>query len=117
MMLRRTTLKRKVGLKRSRFRRSKPRPNPAGSDPAHLRWIREQPCCCCGLRFPIEAHHSTVGRGLSQKTSDREAMPLCLFCHSDFHGALGHFAGWTKAMRKTWQLDMVSRYATGGVTV
>ncbi len=114
-MLRRTPLKRTKGLKRSRFKQKPHKPNPAGHDPAHLAWIRSQPCCMCGFDFRgmIDAHHSTVGRGLSRKTSDREAMPLCTWCHRDFHNARGGFDGWTKATRKVWQLSMVSRYRCG----
>lgn len=111
-MLRRTPLRRKVGLKRTQFKRKAARPNPAGSDPAHLAWTREQPCCVCLTYDRVEAHHSTVGRGLGQKTSDRETMPLCWKCHRvEFHGARGYFAGWTRTQRREWQRSMSALYA------
>lgn len=116
-MLRSAPLKRKTPLRRTKMKRSKRRPNPAGSDPAHLAWIRSQPCCWCGISTAIEAHHSTVGRGLSRKSGDREAMPLCWMHHAQFHCHTGPFAGWTKAQRRAFQNEMVSRYAPGENTV
>lgn len=45
-------------------------------DARYLAWIRRQPCVCCGARRYIEAAH--VGaRGLGQKCSDYETLPLC----------------------------------------
>lgn len=110
-------LQRKTPLRRTKFKRSRPKPNPAGSDPAHLAWIREQPCCVCGTTRDVQAHHSTVGRGLSRKTSDRETMPLCMVDHMRFHHGRGFFADWTKAMRTVWQKMQVSKYAPGEQTV
>ena len=59
-----------------------------GKDPAYLAWLHEQPCVLCAYRYPgpgptlsvqlsrTEAAHVGV-RGLSQKSSDRDAIPLC----------------------------------------
>lgn len=51
------------------------------ADPHYLAFIRQQPCLVsgCKARF-VEAAH-TGDRGLSQKASDRRAVPLCLFHH------------------------------------
>ncbi len=110
-------LRRKTPLKRSPFKRSRPKPNPAGHAPAHLAWIRQQPCCVCGGTFGVVPHHSTVGRGLSRKTSDRETMPLCVKHHREFHGASGYFGGWGKRDRRRWQNQMVALYAPEGQTI
>ena len=49
-------------------------------NPEHLRFVRSLPCCVCGARRNIEAHH-TGPRGLSQKSSDLSAIPLCALVH------------------------------------
>lgn len=117
-MLRRTPLKRKVGLKRTRFKRSRPKPNPAGSDKAHLAWVRAQPCVVCGTSHKVEAHHPRVGAGMSRKAPDRDAFPMCAHHHRvEFHGACGHFEGWTKAQRHEWQRGMSALYCNGENTV
>jgi Putative HNHc nuclease len=53
-------------------------------DPAHLAFIRSLPCAVCRRERTIEAAH--VGRrGLSQKSSDRETLPLCNLHHREQH--------------------------------
>lgn len=83
----------------------------AGEDPGHLALIRTLRCAigrdCYGN---IQAHHSTHGRGMSQKTHDHSVIPLCLKHHAEFHGATGRFKGWKKAERNGWQDAMVSVY-------
>jgi hypothetical protein len=49
-------------------------------DPDYLAFVRSLPCCVCGSRRSIEAHH-TGPRGLSQKSSDFSAIPLCAVIH------------------------------------
>lgn len=82
-------------------RRSKPRRGVV-KDPKYLDWIRTLPCVVCILpwkleksgvaysnvqKTPTEAAH--VGdRGLGQKCSDREAIPLCERHHRT--GPLAH---------------------------
>lgn len=45
-------------------------------DDGYLRWLRKLPCAVCGTSRYIEAAH--VGeRGLGQRCSDRQAIPLC----------------------------------------
>ena len=75
----------------------------AGDDAQYLKWCRRQPCAQCGATNDITAHHHTKGRGRGQRASDREAFPLCLTCHSNFHGASGAFKKMDKAGRRAWQ--------------
>lgn len=96
-----------VPLKRSAIKR-RPRKAKPGDDPAYLAWVRTLPCLigheCVGR---VEAHHSTASRGLGQKTTDRETMPLCAAHHNQFHNARGVFSGWTREGRRTWQRRML----------
>jgi hypothetical protein len=71
-------------------------------DPAYLKRVRNLPCCSCG-RQAFHAHHSTAGRGIGQKASDHESMPLCHPCHHDFHAGSGRFANWDRMKRREWQ--------------
>ena len=89
----------------------------AGEDPRHLAYLRERPCAIAeglGTRLecagPICAHHSTHGRGMSQKAHDHEAMPLCIKHHHDFHAGSGLFRGWTQDQRTRWQAKLVEEY-------
>jgi len=45
-------------------------------NPGYLRWIRNLPCSVCRTRRAVEAAH-TGPHGLSQKSSDLCAIPLC----------------------------------------
>jgi len=49
-------------------------------NPQYLRWVRSLPCAVCGTSRYIEAAH-TGPRGLSQKSSDTSAIPLCARHH------------------------------------
>lgn len=69
---------------------------------------REQPCAMCHRPPPSEAHHATFGRGLGQKADDSLCIPLCLWCHRDFHAAAGRFRSMDKAARRAWQEAHVS---------
>ncbi len=97
-------------LKRSRMKRSRPKPT---DHPAHLKWLRTLPCClghlyaCSGV---VESHHSTVNKGMSLRTSDLDAFPFCGKHHRAFHDHAGHFAGWSKDERKSWQISMSAKY-------
>jgi hypothetical protein len=76
----------------------------AGEDPTHLARIRAERCAVASACWGrIEAHHPTHGRGLSQRSHDHEAIPLCMRHHSDFHKARGYFFGWHKQARQDWQ--------------
>jgi len=67
-------------------KRREPRAN-RHDDPEYLNWIRTLPCLVCALFKRLqfgctEAAH--VGqRGLGQKCSDREAIPLCRLHHRE----------------------------------
>jgi len=55
------------------------------SDLAYLGLVRSLPCCICeafGMTqtSPTEAHHPICERHSSERTPDREAIPLCM-CH------------------------------------
>jgi hypothetical protein len=54
----------------------------------YLRWVASLPCAHCGRIGYSQAAHANEGKGLSMKTGDNTAMPLCaeslgrLGCHS-----------------------------------
>lgn len=59
-------------------------------DPNYLAYIRTLPCLICGIHRSESAH--TGPHGLSQKSCDYSAVPLCARCHrinSDSNHALG----------------------------
>ena len=49
-------------------------------NPGYLQWIRTLPCSVCRTTRAVEAAH-TGPHGLSQKSSDRSAIPLCARHH------------------------------------
>ena len=49
-------------------------------NPVYLRWIRTLPCSVCRTTRTVEAAH-TGPHGLSQKSSDLSAIPLCARHH------------------------------------
>ena len=49
-------------------------------NPGYLQWIRTLPCSVCRTTRAIEAAH-TGPHGLSQKSSDLCAIPLCVMHH------------------------------------
>jgi hypothetical protein len=67
--------------------------------PAHLAFIRSLPCCVSGRRHSIEAAH--VGsRGMGQKCSDFETIPLNALYHREQH-RIG-----LKRFAQTYDLDI-----------
>jgi len=66
-------------------------------DPNYLAAVRALPCCLCGLYGQTEAHHCKDRPaydeqglyermpGMGQKSSDRDAIPLCAEHHRMFH--------------------------------
>ncbi len=81
-------------------RRRKRRRGPARF-PEYLAWIRSLRCAVClragNAMFQIEAAHTKAlgARGLSQKTSDFSAIPLCFWHHRgnrDSYHELGEHA-------------------------
>ena len=92
-----------------------------GDDPERRAWIRQQQCLVCYANrltqtTPTECAH--VGeRGLGQKCSDRETVPLCVIHHrigKDAHHKIGrsfwkyHFGQQGEA--KTWINYFNNRY-------
>lgn len=73
------------------------KPGKVKPDPAYLARVRELPCVSCYKPGPSEAHHCRdlpdyEKRGIyerlpgaAQKSSDRDAIPLCPDCHRMFH--------------------------------
>jgi hypothetical protein len=49
-------------------------------NPGYLRWIRTLPCSVCRTTRAVEAAH-TGPHGLSQKSADLSAIPLCARHH------------------------------------
>lgn len=49
---------------------------PPVKDAGYLRYVRNLFCLVCGASYAIESAH-TGGRGLGQRSSDRNAIPLC----------------------------------------
>jgi hypothetical protein len=72
------------------------------SESGYLAKVRALPCLVCGKR-PSEAHHHTGRRGMGQKSSDSDAMPLCHECHMAFHNGAGRFKDETKKQRREFQ--------------
>lgn len=58
----------------------------------YLDFVREHPCCACGIIPMNEAHHYGP-RGMGEKASDLYAVPLCTKHHREFHdkGSIGEF--------------------------
>ena len=98
MISRRVPLRRRVCLRRCspprrrspvRQKRSEPRRGPDRS-PDYLAWIRTLDCVVCsrarGGSTVIEAAHTNVlgPKGMSQKTSDFSAIPLCSAHHRHY---------------------------------
>ena len=65
-------------------------------DAEYLEHIRTMPCICCGVQHRSEAHHLKDNRlgGISQKSPDWTALPLCHQCHL----GIAHGSGWKNAM-------------------
>lgn len=82
------------------------RPQPERS-PAYLRWIRSLKCVICEMYgyeqlSPTEAAHVGV-RGLRQKCSDRETLPMCGELHHRLGKASHHVLG--KLFFIFWGID------------
>lgn len=72
--------------------------------PAHLAFIRSLPCCVSGRRHGVEAAH--VGRrGMGQKCSDFETIPLNSLYHREQH-RIG-----LKRFARTYELDIAALLA------
>ena len=65
-------------------------------DPDYLEFVRDKPCIICGIQHRSEAHHLKDNRlgGISQKSPDWTALPLCHHCHM----AVAHGTGFKEAL-------------------
>lgn len=83
MLARRTPLRRKARLKP---KRSKPRRSSRVRDRSYLLAVKQLPCALWMLRCDgeVQAHHAGR-RGLGQKCSDYESIPLCRAHHRALH--------------------------------
>lgn len=59
----------------------------------HLAWIRSKPCVHCRSDVGVISHHiigiSLGTHGVSTKSPDSLAIPLCVKCHAIVHAAHG----------------------------
>lgn len=104
--MKRTALKRKTPLARTRMRKKAPRRvlRQLGA-PAYLARVRTLPCRAVGLSRcfgPIAAHHAGPKPGVGMKCSDFETHSFCMVHHAAWHAARGPFRGWTREMRRVW---------------
>lgn len=77
-------------------------------DAEYLDYVRTLPCICCGIQHRSEAHHLKDNRlgGISQKSPDWAAMPLCHNCHL----GIAHGIGFKDAMKwLPYELDTFTR--------
>jgi hypothetical protein len=100
MIARRQPLKRGKPPKR---KRATPRRSSRVRNEAWLAEVRKLPCCvsttwCLGR---VEADHAGK-RGLGQKCSDRETIPLCSIHHRHRTDCVGYFRGWTADRMRAW---------------
>lgn len=51
---------------------------------AYRKFVKGFPCCACGQNWWIEFAH-VGGRGLGQKATDLDGIPLCKICHVLYH--------------------------------
>ena len=74
-------------------------------DEPYKRWIRSLPCVVCSTwGFSIQGYHGFVEcahvgqRGMKQKCSDRETLPLCVWHHrlgpKSVHAGKGFWMHW-----------------------
>lgn len=79
----------------SKRERMKNRPSAAekreGMSEAHLRLIRQLPCCVCGKPGPSDPHHLKANlsheRGVGRRATDKWAVPMCRMHHDEVEAA------------------------------
>lgn len=131
--MKRSPLKRKSPMKRTRSRPGKSKTKYARRerDFPRMTWTREQRCAlaswdlsstemlaswegwavelspCSGA---IEAHHAGVRAGW-RKADDSTVVPLCQMHHRSLTDRTGAFSGWPRGALKTWELAAVAHYS------
>uniref|UniRef100_UPI00207B3D32 DUF968 domain-containing protein n=1 Tax=Escherichia coli TaxID=562 RepID=UPI00207B3D32 len=56
------------------------------STPQYTRWVKTQPCACCGM--PADDPHHLIGHGqggMGTKAHDLFVLPLCRKHHNELH--------------------------------
>lgn len=84
-------------------------------DRAWLMAVKRQPCAAPGApegcEGVIEADH--VGRrGVGQKCSDRETIPLCSRHHAERHALAGPFRGFDRERMRDWLAERLEETRT-----
>lgn len=51
------------------------------ADKRYMLAVKRLPCCICGSRENVEAHHCICGRFGSHKPPAQDCIPLCIYCH------------------------------------
>lgn len=54
-------------------------------DEKYLRFIRTFCCIICQARNTVPHHFGRTGKGMGQKCSDYETIPLCVMHHNSVH--------------------------------
>ena len=81
----------------------------AGENDVYRDWCRRQRCAECNASPPNEAHHA--GRsGMGMRAHDNTCVPLCMYCHTDWHAASGPFKTMRKADRRAWAERNIEKY-------
>lgn len=82
----------------------------AKRNPAHLAWVRTQPCCVFGCIYHqvvVEAHHirSASDSGTGVKPPDDRVVPLCRIHHGWIHrhGMTSFMLTWNVSLEATIQ--------------
>lgn len=73
-------------------------------DAGFLAFLRTQRCCCCGRHPPVQAAHIRIGLfAKGMKPHDKNAVPLCSWCHLD--GPQAQHKMNEESFWKMWELD------------
>lgn len=74
----------------------------ARANPAHLAWVRLQPCCAGRCQGRGEAHHvrTAANSGTGIKPPDTDSVPLCRKHHAELHKG----GAWT--FQTTHEIDL-----------
>ncbi len=89
----RKPLQRKTPMRRTWMKRKPGKPMDALG-----RWLKVQPCVCCGKPGPSDGAHLSLSRdqkGMGMKVPECQRAPLCRKCHQEYDQRRGRFAGWS----------------------
>lgn len=106
-LVRRTPLRARSPMHRSRIVRKRPRRGtPDAAAMAYMGRVKALPCFVCGAPGPSHAHHIRTGQGGAQRASDYLTIPLCWEHHQGKTGIHGDRSAWL--LRKVNELDGVA---------